>query len=368
MKVLEINKKDLEHNIKAIKEKVLKESPDVKIYAVVKGNGVGLDIIQYSKLLKENGIETLAVAQYEEAMKIRLAGIEGQVLLLSPVIDKKELKLLIENDITLTIGNLNELNLIKEIAKENEFENIKVHLKIDTGFGRYGLLYSELDSIQKVFETAENIEIEGIFTHFSKAIDEKTTKLQYNRFLEVIEFIKEKGYTVPLVHCSASSAFLKYPEMRCNAVRIGSLFQGRFQVANNLGLKKIGKFKTSIIEIKSVPKGHNISYGNTYKTKKETKLATIPVGYMDGLNNGKKRDDFRFLNNIIAILIEVKKLFKNNSLFAKINGESYKIVGRLGMYHAIIDITGNNNINIGDEVELDIVPLQTNDEIRREYI
>ena len=209
--------------------------------------------------------------------------------------------------------------------------------------------------------------MEGIYTHFSKPIDEKWTRKQYERFCEVIEFLKKNGYDPKYKHCSASTAFIKYSDMRLNAVRLGSVFQGRTLIKNT-GLIKIGKFKTSVVEIKNVPKGYNISYGNTYKTKKETKLATIPVGYMDGLNNGKKRDDFRFLNNIIAILIEVKKLFKENSLFAKINGESYKIVGRLGMYHAIIDITGNNNINIGDEVELDIVPLQTNDEIRREYI
>ena len=368
MKILEISKKDLENNIKIIREKNLKESPNVKIYAVVKANGVGLDIIQYSKILVENGIEYLAVAQMEEAIKIRMAGIDKQILMLSPIIDKSELKLLIENDITLTIGSIQELENIKDVVKENNLENVKIHLKIDTGFGRYGFLYSDKEEIIKVFENSENIEIEGIFTHFSKAVNEKSTKLQYARFCEIIEFLEGNGYKIPIVHCSASAAFLKYPEMRCNAVRIGSLFQGRFQVVNNLGLKKIGKFKTSIIEIKKVPKGYNISYGNTYKTKKETRIATIPVGYMDGFNKSAKRDDFRLSNNIISILMEIRKLFKDNSLKVKINGKQYKVIGRLGMYHAIIDITGNDNINVGDNVELEITPLQTNDEIRREYI
>ena len=89
---------------------------------------------------------------------------------------------------------------------------------------------------------------------------------------------------------------------------------------------------------------------------------------MDGFNKEVKRDNFKFSNNIIAVLMEVKKLFKDNRLEAKINGKNYKIIGRLGMYHSIIDITDSEDIKIGDTVILNMTPLQTNDEIRREYI
>ena len=213
----------------------------------------------------------------------------------------------------------------------------------------------------------EDIEIEGIYTHFSKPIDEKWTRKQYERFCEVIEFLKKNGYDPKYKHCSASTAFIKYNDMRLNAVRLGSVFQGRTLIKNT-GLIKIGKFKTSVVEIKNVPKGYNISYGNTYKTKKDTKLATIPVGYMDGFNKEVKRDNFMFSNNIVAILMEIKKLFKDNRLEVKIAGKTYKIIGRLGMYHSIIDITGSEDIKPGDIVELNMTPLQTKDEIRREYI
>ena len=89
---------------------------------------------------------------------------------------------------------------------------------------------------------------------------------------------------------------------------------------------------------------------------------------MDGLNQGNKRDNFKFSNNVIAVLMEIKKLFKDNRLDAKINGKNYKIIGRLGMYHAIIDITNSEDVKVNDTVSLDITPLQTNDEIRREYV
>ena len=376
MKVLEISKDNLRHNINSIKNKIEKESPGIKVYAVVKANGVGLGLEEYSKFLIENGINSFAVARFEEAMALRKTEIKEEVLLLTPVVDKKELKSLVQNDITLTIGSLEEIKILKEViesinselGKKEEPKKAKVHVKIDTGFGRYGFVYSDLVAILSTFKSVdENIEIEGLFTHFSKAIDEKWTKIQYQRFCEVIEFLKKNGYEPKYLHCSASTAFMKYKNMRLNAVRLGSVFQGRTLIKNT-GLIKIGKFKTSIAEIKTVPKGYNISYGNTYVTKKETKLAIIPVGYMDGFNKEVKRDNFKVSNNIIAVLMEIKKLFKDNRFEAKINGNSYKIIGRLGMYHSIIDITDSENIKIGDSVILNITPLQTNDEIRREYI
>ena len=376
MKVLEISKDNLRHNIKLIKNKVEKESPDVKIYAVVKANGVGLGLIEYTKFLIENAIKSFAVARIEEAINLRQADIKEEILMLTPSIEKNELKMLIQNDITLTIGSLEEIKILKEVVeklkeetnKKTELKKVKVHIKIDTGFGRYGFLYSDFVSILSAFKSIdENIEIEGLYTHFSETKDEKWTNLQYNRFLEVIEFLKKNGYVPKYLHCCASSAFMKYPKMRLNAVRLGSVFQGR-TLMKNTGLIKIGKFKTSIIEIKTLPAGYNISYGKTYKTKRETKVAVIPVGYKDGLNQANKRDNFKFSNNIIAVLMEIKKIFKDNRLEAKINGKTYKIIGRLGMYHSIIDITGSENIKINDIVNLDITPLQTNDEIRREYV
>lgn len=155
--------------------------------------------------------------------------------------------------------------------------------------------------------------------------------------------------------------------MWMDAVRIGSAIQGRTLI-NLYNLKPIGIFKSNIQEIKDLPKGYNISYGNTYKTKKITKIAVIPVGYMDGFNANKLRDDFSFKNNLVSVGMEIKKIFKDNSLKVKIKGKKYKVLGKLGMYHSIVDISGSLEIKVGDEVQIDIKPLQTKDEIRREYI
>lgn len=363
MKKLEIKKDDLIYNLNFLKKLI---NGDTKIIAVVKANGVGLGIVEYSKILVENGIECLAVANIEETIKLRNSKIDNEILMLTPTSQKNELQLLIENDITITIGNLEEFELAETICLELGKE-VKAHIKVDTGFGRYGFLYTEKEKILEVFKKCENVKIEGMFTHFSNPIDEKYTEKQFERFDECTSFIRENGFEINILHVCASTATIKYPHMHLDAVRIGSAIQGRVLI-NKDKFKKVGTFKTNIQEIKEVPKGYNISYNNIYKTKKTTKIATIPTGYIDGLNKNKLRDDFSFKNNIISAILEVKKIFKDNSLKVEINGKKYKIIGKIGMYHAIIDITGEENIKVGDEVILDIAPIQANDEIRREYI
>ncbi len=370
MKRLEINKNDLKNNIDIIKRIASKSEnngKEIKIIGVVKANGVGLDIVKYSKFLVENGINTLAVAQLEEAIALKEAEIENEIIMLTPIVSKNELQLLIENDITLTVSSSYQVNLIEQIADELQKETINVHIKIDTGLARFGVLYDNIQEIIEIFETSKKIKVAGMYTHFSKSNNEKWTRNQFNRFMNCIEMVKDAGYDPGIIHAAQSTAFLMYPEMRLDAVRIGSAFQGRTLMKVD-GLVKIGTFKSAVSEIKTLPKGYNVSYGNIYKTKKITKIAVIPVGYVDGFNKDKLRDDFTLKNNLIAIGMEIKKLFKDNSLKVKINDEYYKVIGRIGMYHSIVDITDSKNIKIGDEVTLNITPLQTNDGIRREYI
>lgn len=363
MKKLEIRKEDLIYNLNYIRSLLDNKT---KIIVVVKANGVGLGIVEYSKFLAENGIECFAVANVSEALALRNAGIKEQILMMTPICLEDELQLLIENDITITIGNLEEFELAENVSERLQ-KKVKAHIKIDTGFARYGFLYTDKENILEVFNKKVNLEIEGMFTHFSNPIDEKYTEKQFERFCQCISYIKENGYEVEVLHACATTATMKYQHMHLDAVRIGSAIQGR-ALLNKDKLKKTGIFKTNIQEIKEVPKGYNISYNNTYTTKKPTRIATIPVGYIDGLNKNKLRDDFSLKNNIISAILEIKKIFTDNSIKVEINKKKYSIIGKIGMYHAIVDITGENNIKTGDEVILDIAPIQANDEIRREYI
>lgn len=216
MKNLEIIEEDLKYNLDIIKSKI--DIDKTKIIAIVKANGMGLDLIKYSEFLIKNDVNILAVANSDEAIKLREANIKVDIIMLSEIYSDKELEELIDNDIILTIGNLEEKSKIEEIAKSKN-KIVKCHIKIDTGFARYGFIYSAEEEILEAVKNSEYIKICGVYTHFSKAIDKKWTNIQFGRFSNLIGKIKEINDEV-IFHAANSTAFLLYPEMKLDAVRL----------------------------------------------------------------------------------------------------------------------------------------------------
>ena len=371
MNTLVINKEDLRHNINKIKEYAKKSGQDdagknVKIIAVVKGNGYGMGIVEYTKFLIDNGISMFAVSTMEEALKLRKEGIKEEILMLSSTAIEDDVRTLVKNKIILTIGSKEDIIIAEKIGKE-ENQTIRVHLKIDTGFGRYGFVYSKRDEMVEALKNIQNVKIEGTYTHFSISFfDEKYTKLQFKRFIDVIEVLKMNKIETGMLHVCNSSAFVKYREMHLNAVRIGSAFLGRLSFENNVGLKKIGYLESAVSEIKDLPKGFNVGYSNTYKTKKETKIAVIPCGYMDGINIINNRDMFRTIDKLRYIVRDIKDFFKKQKIYIKIKDKNYEIIGRIGTYHIICNIS-NSDIKIGNKVIINVNPKFVDSSIRREY-
>lgn len=371
MNTLVINKEDLRHNINKIKEYAKKSGQDdagkdVKIIAVVKGNGYGMGIVEYTKFLIDNGISMFAVSTMEEALKLRKEGIKEDILMLSSTAIEDDVRTLVKNKIILTIGSKEDIIIAEKIGKE-ENQTIRVHLKIDTGFGRYGFVYSKRDEMVEALKNIQNVKIEGTYTHFSISFfDEKYTKLQFKRFIDVIEVLKMNKIETGMLHVCNSSAFVKYREMHLNAVRIGSAFLGRLSFENNVGLKKIGYLESAVSEIKDLPKGFNVGYSNTYKTKTETKIAVIPCGYMDGINIINNRDMFRTIDKLRYIVRDIKDFFKKQKNYIKIKDKNYEIIGRIGTYHIICNIS-NSDIKIGNKVIINVNPKFVDSSIRREY-
>ena len=374
VKSVVVNKEDLRYNIEKIKEYAEKNLPDdngkkTKIIAVVKANGYGLGIEEYSKFLIDNEIDFLAVATIEEALKIRQSGItekEAKILMLSSTAIKEDIKTLIENNVTLTIGSKEAAEAVDKIGQDLN-KKIKVHLKIDTGFGRYGFIYSNREEMIKTLKPLTNIKIEGTFTHFSNSYyDDKYTKTQFNRFIDCIETLKMNEIETGMLHVCNTSAFIKFSQMHLNAVRIGSAFTGRISFKNSMGLRKIGYLKSNVAEIKELPKDFNVGYSNAYKTKRKTKVAIIPCGYMDGVNIQTGRDMFRTIDKIRYIVRDIKDALKKQQIFVTINGKKYPILGRVGTYHVTVDIT-DNDIKIGDEVIFNANIKHIDSSIRREW-
>ncbi len=372
MKKLVVKKEDLKHNIEAIKEHAKATGKDdkgknVKIIAVVKANGYGLGIVEFTNFLIDNGIDYFAVSTIEEALQLRKAGIKEKILMLSSTAIKEEIEQLVENNIILTIGSEKAAQIANEIGK-NKNKKIKAHIKVDTGFGRYGFIYTEPEKIVETIEENKNIEVEGIFTHFSLAFYKKSeyTHIQFDRFINVIEVLKLNEIDVGMLHVCNSSAFIKWPIMHLNAVRVGSAFTGRLPFRTELGIKKIGTLESQVTEIKILPEKFNISYSNCYTTKRETKVAIVPCGYIDGINMIKGEDAFRNVDKIRGIVGSIKDLFRDKKIYVEINNQKCEVLGKVGTFHVTIDVTGKD-VEIGDIVKFSTPPIYVNRDIRREY-
>lgn len=333
MKQLVINKEDLKHNINKVKNyvKEITNDDNYTIIGIVKGNGYGLDLIKYSKFLVENGIENLAVATIEEALILRKEKICKNILMLSVLNNKEQIEEAVKNGITITTDSKENVQIINELARKGY--NIKVHIKIDTGFGRYGFLYNDFENIIQSIKSLKknNVEVEGIFSHLSIAYykNNKHTIEQFERFKKILEILKQNNINIKLQHICNSPGILNYPEMHLTATRVGSAFVGRVASENNIGLKKIGSLEISIAEVRKVPKKFNISYLNAYKTKKTSKIAILPIGYIEGYNVGQKTDMFRPVDKIRRAVREIKNLLKKTKLTAQINGKRYDIIGTI---------------------------------------
>lgn len=366
MKTLVVEKQNLKHNLKIIKD--ITEKNKTKIIAVIKGNGYGLGLVEYAEFLADNGIEIFAVATVEEAIKLRKNGIKQDILMMSSTAVKEDVEALVENDIIITIGSNEAVEVAEEVAKSKN-KKIRAHLKIDTGFGRYGFIYTEKEKILESLKKLENVKIEGAFTHFSIAFfgDGKETQEQFKKFMSTVEYLKKNNVDTGMLHVCNSSAFLRFENMHLDAVRVGSALLGRLAIPNKWGFKKVGYLKSNIAEIKVLPKGYNIGYSNSYQTEKETKIAIVPVGYADGFNVKVDRDMFRPIDRLRYVIRDIKDAFRDKNLYVTINGEKHRVLGRLGMYHVSVDITGKE-ININDEVHFNVSPMFVDSSITREYI
>jgi len=354
MKWLEINKDDLVYNINKLKE----HTAPAKIIAVLKGNAYGLDAIEFGKILLENTIDYFAVSELEEALELRKAGFTNSILLLTPTNDIDQAKLIADNNIIATIGSLKNAEILNSIGIP-----VTAHIKIDSGFGRYGFYENQLSKELLEFK---NITYEGVFSHFSNSFGKDTSysKKQFELFIKSIDKLKEIGINPKIRHLANSCGALRFEYAKLDAVRLGSAFLGRLPIENSLGLKRIANLKCQITEIRTLPKGSVVGYANTYKTVKETKVAIIPIGYKDGYGAEKSKDVFRFID-ILRYMYADLKTFKKR-IFVTINNKKYPIIGRISMHNIVVDIT-NSNITANDVATLDCNPILLKKEIKRIY-
>ena len=344
---------------------ILKKTVKTPIIAVIKGDGYGLGLVGFAEKLKECGISFFAVSEAEEAVKLKDAGfLEEKILLLTPQHDEEVIKALIEKDVILTVSSFDNALSYSKIAEGMEKQAI-AHIKLDTGFGRFGFSDENKEEVVKTLRL-KNLSCPGIYSHFSCAFEKQysITKKQFNKFTELVSYIESFDFKFEIKHIANSSAALRFPETRLDAVRLGSAILGRLPIPNVYGLKKLAWMETEVIAVKTLKADCNIGYGNTYSTKTITDIAIVPIGYKDGYMTEKSPDIFR-LRDIIRMMVNSLKMW-GKKIYVEINGKSYKLLGRVGMYNIVVDVTGSN-VKVGDTVKLNINPLLINSNIEKEY-
>ncbi len=336
----EIDLKAIAHNIKELRRIT---NDNAKLMAVVKANGYGHGAIEVASCALQNGAEILGVARIEEGIQIRNAGIDTPVLIFGYTVPEQAASLMKYDLIQSVHTPLAARELSEAVASDGK--KLKIHLKIDTGMGRLGLLPQDYtsknsdavsaDAIEETLAIAglKGLELEGIFTHFATAdsADKSYAEDQLDLFMSYLNRLQKAGFEPPVRHAANSAALIDMPHSHLDMVRPGIAIYGlnpSDEIINKqVTLKPAMSLKSIIIQLKEVPAGFAVSYGSTYKTQKPTTIATVPVGYADGLN--------RLLSSRGQMLV---------------HGQRAPIIGRVCMDLTMLDVGHIDRVQMGDEV------------------
>jgi len=320
----------IEHNINEVRKLI---DNNVKVMAVIKADGYGHGAAVIGNFLKEK-VDYFGVATIEEAIELRKNNIDIPILILGYT-SYKQYEDLIKYDITQTVYNLEMVEKLEECAAR--FNHIaKIHLALETGMNRIGFEPNErsIENIKKIMKM-DNIFVEGMFTHFSCADerDKSYAKIQMKKYDEFIGKLENNNINIPIKHMCNSAGIMEFDNHRFEMVRSGIITYGLYPSdevnKSALKLKSALEWKAHVINISEVSEGCGVSYGKTYVTKGNTRIATISVGYADGYMRG--------LSSKGKVLI---------------HGQYAPIIGRICMDQMMVDITHLENVQIEDEVTL----------------
>nr|WP_177298249.1 alanine racemase [uncultured Blautia sp.] len=320
------------HNFEEMRKNI---KDDTKIIAVIKADGYGHGAEAIAALIHEyDYIWGFAVATPEEALRLRSFGVKKPVLILG-IVFEEYFPELIAQDIRLTVC---EYKMAEMLSREGirQGKTVHIHLALDTGMSRIGFadVPESIEKIRKI-EALQNMEIEGMFTHFARADESDLTpaREQLDRYLVFAGLLEEKGIHIPLKHCSNSAGIIRMPQANLDAVRAGITIYGLYPSdeveRDKVRLEPAMELKSHITYIKELKAGTPVSYGGTYTAPKDIRTATVPAGYADGYP--------RSLSNKGWVLIR---------------GRRAPVIGRICMDQFMVDVSEIPDACVGDEVTL----------------
>ncbi len=304
--------------------------PDVELLAVIKAGGYGHGAVQVAVAALDAGATRLGVACVDEGLALRAAGVRAPILVMGHAATA-ELRTAIAANLTLTLGSVTQCQATAAAA-ETMGDRIGVHLKIDTGMGRFGILPDQLAATARALRAAKSIQIEGCFTHLARGEENpaRATDQQLDCFEQVLTHLRREGIDPPLIHAANSGAALIAPRARYSMVRAGLLLYGyRPDAAIEPApvLAPVMELHSALVRVETLPAGSRIGYGHTHALVGATRVGLVPIGYADGLP--------RALSGVGYLVV---------------GGRRVPIIGRVSMDQCSVDLTEAPEAREGDPV------------------
>lgn len=327
---IELDYEAMAGNVQALKQII---GDDVTLMAIVKSDAYGHGAVLAARTALQNGANYLGVSSINEAIELRGASIEAPILILNytpPHMVSQAFNL----NVTLTVFDLETARAYNMLARE-QGHVLRVHLKTDTGMGRLGVLADETVALCRHVLALSNLDLEGIYTHFSMADTPSSnhTQTQLDLFKSILRDVQEKtGHRPKYTHAANSAATVAFPESRLNMVRTGIALYGMHPSDDVLlddRFSPVLTWKTIVVQVKTLPAGHPVGYGNLYVTTDTERVAVLPVGYADGFRRAPA--------NWGEVLVQ---------------GRRAPIIGRISMEKTIISVNHIPDVAVGDEVVL----------------
>lgn len=299
-----------------------------RLVPVLKADGGGHGAIELARRCKPDRVAMIALALLEEAIELRRAGIALPMLVLGPLM-LDQIPIALDNDAAIGVVGPEELESVCAVARERD---VNIHLKLDTGMGRMGVLDSELPRVMEMIRATQRLRLDGIYTHFANADDatDPFTEMQIANYDRMLATLRDHGIVAPLHHFANSAATLRGLVRPGDFARVGLALYGPRRIETAAGvIEPVLRWRTEIMRLKELPAGHAVGYGTTFHTTRPSRIATLPVGYADGYS--------RLLSNNADVLVR---------------GRRAPVVGRASMDLITIDVTGIPDAAVGDEVML----------------
>ncbi len=358
-----IDKAAIRHNIKEVRKYI----GSTRLLGVVKADAYGHGAVAMAHLMLEEGINYLGVSLPQEVYELRQAGIGVPILLMSTAL-ADNFPQLVAAGCTLTINNVSDVKYLQDVAASCK-RTIRVHINVNTGMYRYGVNPDKALELAAEIAGQSYLELEGLYTHFSKAENRATTRRQLEQFMRVAREIQNSGINIPLLHCANSTATAYLPETHLDMVRVGTLLFGQCRVPTRINLRPGWHLQARIVNIVDVPQGAAIGYGGSYRVRRNSRLAIVQLGFADGISMWpvhRKSSLVELLKDLAKSILRflgVKRVIET----ALINGHQVSYIGKVGMQHLALDITDFNDISKNDIATLRILQAAANSRLPRLY-